>query len=92
MVGREYGKPDLMKPHPKPIHDALKQLRIGPDVAVLVGDSATDVEASRAAHIACIGYANGPGKARLLGQADALIHDMQVLTEHLVALARSDED
>jgi len=89
VVGREYGKPDLMKPHPKPIHDALKRLRIGPDVAVLVGDSTTDVEASRAAHIACIAYANKPGKDQLLEQADALIDDMQVLTDHLVALARS---
>lgn len=89
VVGREYGKPDLMKPHPKPIHDALKRLRIGPDVAVLLGDSATDVDASRAAHIACIGYANRPGKDRVLEQADALLDSMQVLTDRLIALARS---
>lgn len=88
VVGRDYGKPDLMKPHPKPIHDALKRLHIGPDVALLVGDSTTDVDASRAAGIACIAYANKPGKGQLLAAADAQVDDMQVLAEHLSALAR----
>src|SRR5690349_2322474 len=63
VVGREYGKPDLMKPHPKPIWEALKKLHIGPDVALLVGDSTTDVDAARAASVMCVGYANKPGKS-----------------------------
>ena len=88
VVGREYGKPDLMKPHPKPIHDALKRLRIGPDVALLVGDSVTDVDGARAAGIACIAYANKPGKDRLLAAADAQVDDMQMLADHLAALPR----
>lgn len=88
VIGREYGKPDLMKPHPKPIHDALKRLHIGPDVALLVGDSLTDVDGSRAAGIACIAYANKPGKDRLLAAADAQVDDMHVLADHLSALAR----
>lgn len=88
VVGREYGKPDLMKPHPKPIHDALKRLRIGPDVALLIGDSVTDVDGARAAGITSIAYANKPGKDRLLAAADAQVDDMQVLGDHLAALMR----
>jgi phosphoglycolate phosphatase-like HAD superfamily hydrolase len=89
VVGREYGKPDLMKPHPKPIWEALKKLHIGPDVALLIGDSTTDVHAARAASITCIGYANKPGKAELLAGADATLSDMADLARCLTTLAEA---
>ncbi|WP_433263253.1 Imm21 family immunity protein [Micromonospora vinacea] len=70
--------PDLLKPNPAPVVQALRALKVAPDAAVLVGDSVTDVEAARAAGVACIGYANGPGKAERLAAAgaDAIVTDM----------------
>jgi phosphoglycolate phosphatase len=37
------------KPHPEPYSRACKELRVSPDEAVVVGDSANDAEAGRAA-------------------------------------------
>jgi phosphoglycolate phosphatase-like HAD superfamily hydrolase len=87
VVGREYGKPDLMKPHPKPIWEALKKLHIGPDVALLIGDSTTDIDAARAASITCVGYANKPGKTELLAGANATLPEMTDLARCLATLA-----
>jgi phosphoglycolate phosphatase-like HAD superfamily hydrolase len=83
IVGRAYAEPHLMKPDPGPITTALHSLGIEPGVAVLVGDSATDIGAARAAGVACIGYANKPGKRDLLAGADAVVENMQVLADHL---------
>ncbi|WP_219417713.1 HAD family hydrolase [Pseudonocardia nigra] len=83
VVGRAYGKPHLMKPDPSPIEAALRLLGVEPNAAVLVGDSVTDVEASRAAGVACIGYANKPGKRDVLAGADAVIEDMRLFAEYL---------
>jgi len=90
VVGREYGRPDLMKPHPKPIIDALRGLGVGPNQAVLVGDSPADLAASRAAGVTCVGYAATPAKRALLADADLLIDDMQVLATGLTKLTRDD--
>lgn len=54
----------------------------------IVADSLTDVDGSRAAGIACIGYANKTGEDRLLAVADVQVDDMQVLADHLSTLAR----
>ncbi|MET8261772.1 Imm21 family immunity protein [Micromonospora sp. NPDC005205] len=77
--------PDLLKPDPTPVVRALRALKVAPDAAVLVGDSATDVEAARAAGVACIGYANRPGKAERLtaAGADAIVTDMTDLASVL---------
>jgi len=40
---------DNPKPHPEPLIVALERLGIGADVAVYVGDSASDIEAAKAA-------------------------------------------
>jgi beta-phosphoglucomutase-like phosphatase (HAD superfamily) len=60
-----------MKPNPEPILMAASGLGVAPGACVLVGDSATDVEASRAGGIPSIGYANKPGKAERLARAGA---------------------
>lgn len=83
VVGRRHGRPELMKPHPAPIEDALSSLGIQPSAAVLVGDSLTDVIGARAAGIMCIGFADKPGKTELLAKADVVIEDMRLLAEHL---------
>ncbi|MGE3414085.1 MAG: HAD family hydrolase [Dehalococcoidia bacterium] len=83
VIGRRHGRPELMKPHPAPIDEAVRALGIAPSAAVLVGDSLTDIVGARAAGIRCIGYADTPGKTELLAGADMVIEDMQVLAEQL---------
>jgi beta-phosphoglucomutase-like phosphatase (HAD superfamily) len=83
VVGRRHGRPELMKPHPAPIEDALRRLGVDPAAAVLVGDSLSDVVGARAAGVRCIGFADKPGKTDLLADADVVIEDMRVLAEQL---------
>ncbi|WP_084597901.1 Imm21 family immunity protein [Micromonospora chokoriensis] len=70
--------PGLLKPSPVPVVQALQALQVAPDAAVLVGDSIADIAAAKAAGVACIGYANKPGKAERLAAAgaDAIVTDM----------------
>ncbi|KIR60742.1 HAD family hydrolase [Micromonospora haikouensis] len=79
VVGRPEGAPERMKPDPYPALAALRELDAEPADCVLVGDSATDVEAAHAAGIAAIGYANKPGKRARLAAADATIDSMAEL-------------
>ncbi|MBM0278988.1 Imm21 family immunity protein [Micromonospora tarensis] len=80
IVGRAE-HPDLLKPNPAPVVRALRALDVAPEAAVLVGDSTTDVAAAHAAGVACIGYANEPGKAEALAAAgsDAVVTDLSDL-------------
>jgi HAD superfamily hydrolase (TIGR01509 family) len=86
VVGREYAKPHLMKPHPSPILSLLALLGVTADAAVLVGDTITDIQAATAAGVACIGYANKPEKHEQLAGAAVVIDDMQVLADQLAVL------
>lgn len=82
IVGRTAAAPDLLKPHPHLVNQAIRRLRAQPSQCVLIGDSVTDVMAAHAAGVASIGYANRPGKrARFaeLGPA-AIIEAMSELT------------
>ncbi|MFF3854700.1 HAD family hydrolase [Micromonospora sp. NPDC002575] len=83
VVGRPEGAPGRMKPDPYPVLAALRELDAAPADCVLVGDSATDVEAAHAAGIAAIGYANKPGKRARLAAADATIDSMAELVAAL---------
>ena len=47
------------KPHPEPLHYALNTLRIAPDKAVFIGDSAHDIMAGKAAGVTVIGVGYG---------------------------------
>jgi phosphoglycolate phosphatase len=69
VVGRQYGRPDLMKPDPWPITMALSTW--SPNGAVMVGDSVTDVMAAHAVGVRCVGFANRPGKRAILLDAGA---------------------
>lgn len=86
VIGRPAGRPDLMKPSPHLIREALSALSAEPGDAVLIGDSTTDVEAAHAAGVPAVGYANKPGKTDRLAaaRATALIEDMSSLA-HAVA-------
>lgn len=61
--------PNLMKPHPRLVRQALGQLNAKPSMCVLVGDSESDMEVCRATRVVAIGYANRPGKASRLESA-----------------------
>lgn len=83
VVGRPEGAPGRMKPDPYPVLAALRELDAEPADCVLVGDSATDVEAAHAAGVAAIGYANKPGKRGRLAAADAVVDSMAELVAAL---------
>jgi len=69
---RTSADPSLMKPNTYLLEQGLSALEVPPSDAVFVGDSVTDVEASIAAGMPCIGYANKPGKADRLAAAGAV--------------------
>ena len=79
VVGRREAAPERMKPDPFPVLAALHELGAEPSECVLVGDSASDIEAAHAAGIVAVGYANKPGKRDRLAAADALIGSMAEL-------------
>ncbi len=86
VVGRAYAHPDRMKPNPEPILTAVRALDAKPRSCVLIGDSPSDIEASRAAGIHIIGYADKNGKAERLAEAgaDAVITSMATLATALL--------
>ena len=81
--------PRLLKPHPFLIERGLTTVHSRPADALFIGDSATDIEAGRAAGTPTIGYANKPGKHQRLTDAgaDAVIDTMPPLVEALQPVA-----
>ncbi|GAA3335449.1 HAD family hydrolase [Amorphoplanes nipponensis] len=77
--------PRLLKPHPFLIESGLKTVHVQPGDALFIGDSVTDVKAGQAAGTPTIGYANKPGKHRLLTDAgaDGVIETMKSLVQAL---------
>ncbi|GGY28093.1 HAD family hydrolase [Streptomyces djakartensis] len=69
--GRRPGDPGLMKPHPDVLLRALRVLRLGPEGAVMIGDTGTDVEAAARAGVAFVGYGRDERKIRGLSRAGA---------------------
>ena len=63
--------PALLKPSPHLIEQAMTGLGAPPAECVLVGDTTTDMQATRLAGIDSIGYANKPGKHDSLAAAGA---------------------
>ena len=89
VVGRAYAEPGRMKPNPEPILHAVRALGLSPDRTVLVGDSLSDIEGSRAAGVRTIGYANRPAKAEVFRQAraDVVIDSMGAIASVLIERA-----
>lgn len=79
IIGRVPKRPDLMKPAPHLLHQALSAVHGQPDHAVFVGDSPSDITAGRAAGVRTIGFANKPGKRSRLANSDALIETISEL-------------
>jgi HAD superfamily hydrolase (TIGR01662 family) len=81
---RTSSDPSLMKPSPFLVHQAVEHLHADPAACVLIGDTATDIEAATSAGVRSIGHANKPGKAEALRAAGA---DAIVTTIDQIALA-----
>jgi HAD superfamily hydrolase (TIGR01509 family) len=77
------------KPHPAPLHLALKHMRAQPDESVYVGDAPEDVEMARRAGVRVIGVLGPfPTEARLrAARPDLLLRSIQELPEHLAPMA-----
>ena len=82
ICGRPFARPELMKPHPALVEQALEALKKDAGECVLIGDSVTDIEVSRLAGVRSIGYAKNPQRGEELGEAGA-----DALTDSMGALA-----
>jgi phosphoglycolate phosphatase len=69
--GREPGRPDLMKPHPHCLRQALAALDAPGPVCVMLGDEPRDLNAARSANVSFVGYARNRRKALRLRAAGA---------------------
>lgn len=85
VVGRAPYWPDAMKPDPHSLLLASSELETHPHDCTLIGDSVTDVEATKATGGRSIGFANKPGKERSLGDAgaDVVVTAMAAVAEAL---------
>jgi phosphoglycolate phosphatase-like HAD superfamily hydrolase len=81
VFGRPEHRPDLMKPDPALVHEALDHLGLPARRTVLIGDSDTDVQVTRTCGVPSIGYANRSGKVQRLRDAgaDVVIESMSDL-------------
>jgi phosphoglycolate phosphatase len=72
IIGGQPGRP--LKPSPAPLLDALAQLGVAADDAIMVGDSSADVKCAKAAGVAvvCVSFGFSSVPVRELG-ADAVI-------------------
>ncbi|WP_367223082.1 HAD family hydrolase [Streptomyces sp. 16-176A] len=77
--------PDAMKPDLHSLLKAAAQLDVHPHDCTLIGDSVTDMEASKATGGHSIGFANKPGEDRSLGEAGAnvVVSTMTAVAEAL---------
>jgi beta-phosphoglucomutase-like phosphatase (HAD superfamily) len=81
VVGRPYARPDLMKPNPDLIAEALVELGCVAGDCVMVGDSVSDIEFSRRAGAQSVGYAKSPARGIELAEADAIVYRMADLAD-----------
>jgi phosphoglycolate phosphatase-like HAD superfamily hydrolase len=81
VIGRAPGRPDLMKPDPHMIKEALTLLDQPADRCGFVGDSVTDIEVARRTGVRSIGYAKHlrRGEELEVAGADALVTHMNDL-------------
>ena len=72
------------KPDPQPVLEACRRLDVTPEACVLIGDSAHDAQAARAAGVAFVAVAYGYGSSEALGPAPrmaTLEHAPRILAE-----------
>jgi phosphoglycolate phosphatase len=74
IIGRVPGRPDLMKPSPRLVLDAIQRSgadQLSPRHHVFIGDSITDIEVGRRVGVQTIGYAKSEARGRELAAAGA---------------------
>lgn len=71
VYGREPGALERLKPAPHQLLTAAQDAGVAPAEAVMIGDSASDVQAARAATMPCIGLSDDPQRRRALLAAGA---------------------
>ncbi|MFD5246339.1 HAD family hydrolase [Amycolatopsis sp. NPDC058340] len=78
IIARTTSDPARLKPRPALLDAAVKALGTSPGQCVMVGDSAADILAARAAGVASIALAKTPAKRRALAalDPDALVTDL----------------
>jgi phosphoglycolate phosphatase len=79
----------MLKPSPFLVADSVDVLATPASRCTLVGDSITDVQASRAAEVTAVGYANKPGKAERFTASGV---DLVITTMGLLLTALSSPD
>lgn len=81
VIGRPPRRPDLMKPNPFTVRGVLTRLGITAGEAVMIGDSADDMQAARATGVPAVGFARTPSKVKALldAGADDVTEDMATL-------------
>jgi len=83
VIGRAHGRPELMKPHPHAVTEALQILACAPSECLMIGDSVTDIEVSHAIGLRIVAYVKAPDRWEhlLAAQADAYVESMGDLAD-----------
>lgn len=72
-----------IKPHPQPVLWAAEHLGVAPEQVALVGDTAADMQAAKAAGAVAVGVLCGFGERTDLEQADLILESTAELAEWL---------
>lgn len=77
----------LKKPDPAPLLHACRHFGISPQAALMVGDSANDIRAARAAAcpVICVPYGYSHGNEQGLAGCDAIVSSIALLANQLTA-------
>lgn len=91
VVGRITGQPELMKPHPALVDQALQLVNTSPTRVAFIGDSLTDLYVARDTGLRFIGFAKNPRRGHELADAgsEAVIDQMQDIADIVRELATS---
>lgn len=71
IIGRPFGQPELMKPMPTMLKEALAATNTPAYCALMVGDSVSDIEAAKRAATMSVGYGKNPKRFQELSEAGA---------------------
>lgn len=78
---RTTADPNLLKPNPALLQQAISLVNTPPETCLMIGDSASDIEAAHSAHTPVISFANKPGKRAHMTQ-----HQPDVIIDHMSEL------
>jgi phosphoglycolate phosphatase len=81
--GRQHGRPELMKPDPAVLREALRWAEFPPESCLMIGDSPSDFTAAEAIGVAFLGYAKNSRKRRLLEQVGVrnIVHSLHTVVD-----------